>query len=128
MAKIIRYCVLEEEHCGENVFLCHRPYVFGNPFIFDKNSKFKNLVKTSSLEECLHFYDLYFDKSVNENPEFKKEFEKLIDAYFKYDEVYLGCYCKLDKPCHTDIIANKVQQYLTKKAIEDIIKKRKKSI
>ena len=126
MTKIIRFCVMEEEHYGENVFLCHRPYVFGNPYIVDKTSKFKGLVRCSSLEECLKLYSLYFDKSIEENPDFKKEWEKLIEAYNKFDEIYLGCYCRLDKPCHTDIIVQKLQQYITKETVKKILQNKRK--
>lgn len=126
MAKIIRFCVMEEEHYGENVFLCHRPFVFGNPYIVDKTSRFKGLVKCESLEECLNLYSLYFDKSIKENPDFAKEWEKLIEAYNTFDEIYLGCYCRLDKPCHTDIIAQKLQQHITKEIIQNYYKQKMK--
>lgn len=126
MAKIIRFCVLEEEHNGENVFLCHRPYAFGNPFIVNKTSKFKGLIKVSSLEECLELYDKYFDKSIVENPDFKKEWEKLIEAYNKFEIVYLGCYCPLNKRCHTDIIKDKLERYILKEKVKKLIKNKKR--
>lgn len=126
MSKIVRYCVLEEEHTGENAFLCHRPYTFGNPFITDKKSKFKGLIKCKTLEECLGMYDIYFDKMLETDPEFKAEFNRLVEAYYKYDVVYLGCYCQLNKRCHTDIIKEKLEKYVTKELIQKLIKERKK--
>ena len=122
MAKLLRFCVLEEEHNGENVFKCHRPFIFGNPYIFDKNSKFKGLIKTSSLEECLDLYGKYFDKSLELNDEFREEWERLLDACKKYDVVYIGCYCPLNKPCHTDYIIKKAEQTLLKEHIQSLLK------
>lgn len=126
MATVIRYCVLEEEHIGENVFICHRPFPFGNPFIIgNKKSRFKGLICVDTLDECLDLYDKYFDRSISENEVFKKEWERLIEACEKYDTVYLGCYCPLNKKCHTDIIKNKISRFFVKKHIQNLLSSKK---
>lgn len=126
MAKIVRYSVLEEEHIGDNVFLCHRPYPFGNPFIVkDKKSKFKGLVKVNDLTECLNMYSMYFDRCIESDERFMKEWERLLNAFNNFDIIYLGCYCTLDKPCHTDIIKRKIEQHFIKEKIQEIIKNKK---
>ena len=53
MEKIIRYCVLEEDHYGNNVFKIHRPSIFGNPYTHIKNKKTKALVTVDSREEAV---------------------------------------------------------------------------
>ena len=65
MAKLIRYCVMEEEHSGENVFIVHRPFVFGNPYTHIKNRETKALIKVSSREEAIKLYEPYFEKMLN---------------------------------------------------------------
>lgn len=124
MAKIIRFCVMEEEHNGENVFLVHRPYVFGNPYTHIKNKETKALIKVSSREEAIKLYEPYFDKMLKVDTNFKKEWERLINAYYNFDIIYIGCYCKLNETCHSDIIIKKLQQYITKQHIAQILKKK----
>ena len=65
MAKIIRYCVLEEDHYGKNVFKIHRPSIFGNPYTHIKNKKTKALVTVDSREEAIELYDPYFDAIID---------------------------------------------------------------
>ena len=39
MAKVVRYCKLEEEHSGENSFDVSRPNVMSNPYTHIKREK-----------------------------------------------------------------------------------------
>lgn len=126
MAKIIRYCVVEEEHEGENVFKVHRPFVFGNPFTHIKNKETKALVKVPTREEAIRLYEPYFDKMLASDEGFKKEWQRLVDSYYKFDVIYVGCYCKLNETCHSDIIIKKLMQYVTKKHVGDLLKSRRK--
>lgn len=121
MAKVIRYCVNKETHNGENNFLIHRPFVFSNPFthIKTKNTKAKYVV--SSRDEAIDIYDDYFDAMLSTSPKFKEEFDKLYDAYTKFDEIYLGCYCSENERCHGDVIIDK----LKKRSIKDMLKEAK---
>lgn len=122
MAKLIRYNVMEEEHIGDNVFKVHRPYPFGNPYVVDKQSKFKDVIKVKTLDECLDLYSKYFDNAIVEIPAVKTEWERLIKAYDTFDVVYIGCYCHLDKKCHGDVIIKKVKQYALKRALQNMMK------
>lgn len=126
MAKIIRYCVMEEEHNGENVFKVHRPFPFGNPYTHIKNKETKALIKVSSREEAIRLYEPYFDKMVQFDENFKNEWNRLIDAYYNFDTVYIGCYCKLNESCHSDIIIKKLRQYVMKQHIASLLKKKEK--
>lgn len=123
MAKIIRYCVMEEEHNGENVFKVHRPFPLGNPYTHIKNKETQALVKVSTREEAIKLYEPYFEKMVLNDKDFKKEWERLIQAYYDFDEIYIGCYCRLNETCHSDIIIRKLKQYITKQHIAKLLKK-----
>lgn len=121
MAKIIRYCVLEEDHHGKNVFKIHRPSIFGNPYTHIKNKKTKALVSVNSREEAIELYDPYFDAMMEQNEDFRKAFEELIAAYDKYDTIYLGCYCTPEQSCHGDVIIKKINQFIVKRHIDKMI-------
>ena len=79
MPKLVRYCVLEEEHTGENVFLVHRPFVFGNPYTHIKNKETKALIKVATRDEAISLYEPYFDKMLKVDDNFKKEVPQLKD-------------------------------------------------
>ena len=119
MTKIIRYCVLEEEHEGENIFKIHRPFPFGNPYTHISNKQTKALVVVKSKEEAVALYEHYFDKMLLTDKNFKEEWNRLINAYEKYDTIYLGCYCKADAEfCHANIIIKKLNQFLIKNLLK----------
>ena len=120
MAVIKRFCVLEEEHNGDNVFLIHRPYIFGNPYTHIKNKETKALVTVKDREEAIRLYEPYFDKMLEYDENFKKEWEKLVNAYHNYDEIYIGCYCSLKETCHANIIIKKLNQYILKEYLKKL--------
>lgn len=121
MAKVVRYCVKNETHEGENVFLIHRPFIFSNPFthIKNKNTKAKYVVDTR--DAAIDMYNDYFDVMAETSPTFKEEWDKLYKSYVDNDEIYLGCYCGENETCHGDIIIEK----LKKRSIKDMLQKAK---
>lgn len=123
MTKIRRYCVLEEEHNGENAFKVHRPFKLGNPYTHIKNKQTQALVITEDREEAINLYEPYFDTMIKVDKDFKDEFLKIVDACHKFDEIYIGCYCKLNETCHSDIIIKKLNRYLLKETIQKMLKK-----
>ena len=123
MAKFIRYCVLEEEHFGENVFRVHRPFPLGNPFTHIKNKETKALVKVKTREEAISLYEPYLNKMLEHDETIQKEWQKIKDAFDKFDEIYIGCYCRLNQSCHGDIIIKKMRQEIIKERLKEIIKK-----
>lgn len=125
MSNIIRYCVLKEEHSGENNFRVHRGYPLGNPYTHIRNKETKAMVKVKSREEAIERYKRYFENSLVLNPQFKEEFEKMVDACMTYDEVYIGCYCNENEDCHADYIIQRLRQECTKRMISDMLKNRK---
>lgn len=132
MSKVIRYCKLNEEHYGDNVFDVSRPNIFGNPYTHIKNKETKAQVKVATREEAIRLYDPYFDKMLESEDEvgdlFRAEWDRMYDAYKKYDEIYIGCYCKLDEDCHGDIIRKKLIQRSMKEKLDNIRKERSTSM
>lgn len=127
MAEIIRYCLTSEEHDGENVFKVCRPNIMGNPFTFlpKSKTKCKNLIRVKTRDEAVELYSPYFDAMVKKDKRFKAEFDRMFDAYLKYDVIYIGCFCHKDENCHGDIIAKKLKQRAVKQMLSnlDITKK-----
>lgn len=122
MAKIIRYCKLNEEHSGENVFDVSRPNIFGNPFTHIKSKETKALVKVKTREEAISLYEPYFESMINNNENFRLEWDRMFEMYNKYDVIYIGCYCHLNEECHSDIIIKKLRQRVMKEMIKSVKK------
>ncbi len=126
MSKIIRYCKLVEDHVGPNAFDVSRCGVLGNPYthIKDKTTKAKIIVKTR--EEAIEMYKEYFRRMMASTDRkakpFQDAFYQIVKAYREYDEVYIGCYCKLNESCHGDFIIEEVIKY----AVREKLKKYKK--
>ncbi len=126
MSKIIRYCKLVEDHVGPNAFDVSRCGVLGNPYthIKDKTTKAKIIVKTR--EEAIEMYKEYFRRMMASTDRkakpFQDAFYQIVKAYREYDEVYIGCYCKLNESCHGDFIIEEVIKY----AVREKWKKYKK--
>ena len=125
MAKIKRYCVLKEEHNGPNAFKVHRGYPLGNPYTHIKDKTTKAMVIVKTREDAIKRYEKYFENSLKLHQEFKEEFEKMVDACMKFDEVWIGCYCDLSETCHADFIIKKLKQECRKKLIKKILEKKK---
>lgn len=124
MAKIVRYTVNKESHVGDNVFLIHRPFIFSNPFTHIKNKKTKAKYVVATRDEAIDLYNDYFDEMLIYSKNFKEEFEKMYEAYKKYDTIYLGCYCSENENCHGDTLGEKLKKRSIKDMIQNIRKER----
>lgn len=122
MAEIIRYSLTNEEHEGENAFKVCRPSIMGNPFThLPKNkTKSKGLVKVKTRDEAVDLYGPYFDAMIKKDKRFKDEWDRMFDAYLKYDTIYIGCFCHKDEKCHGDIIAKKLKQRAIKQMLKNL--------
>ena len=118
--QIKRYCVLTEEHNGDNVFKVHRGYILGNPYTHIKDKTTKAMVIVKSREEAIEKYEKYFELSLKLNTEFKEEFERMVVACMEYNEVWIGCYCKLNETCHGDFIIKRLRQECMKRLLKNI--------
>ena len=122
MSQIKRYCVMKEEHVGPNAFKVHRGYALGNPYTHIKDKKTKAQVVVNTREEAIDRYKRYFEESLKINPEFKAEFDRIVNACMEYEEVFLGCYCNLNETCHADYIIQRLRQECTKRMIQNALK------
>ena len=127
MSQIKRYCVLNEEHSGENVFRVHRGYMFGNPYTHIKNKQTKAMIVVKTREEAIERYKRYFENCLKQLPEFREEFERMVDICMKYDEVWVGCYCDLKEDCHADYIIQRLRQECTKRMIKNVLEAKEKT-
>lgn len=120
MAKVVRYCKLEEEHIGDNCFDISRPNILGNPYTHIKNRKTLAVFTTKTREEAIEKYAAYFDEMLKTSETFRNEWERIFDAYKKYDTIYIGCYCRVDESCHGDFLVKRLKQRLLKETIQKL--------
>lgn len=121
MAKAERICKLDNDMTGENVFDVSRPNILSNPFthIKDKKTLAKRVVKNR--DTAIRLYEEYFEEMIKkENSDFKKEFDRMYEAFLKYDVIFVKCYCHLNESCHSEIIIKKLNQRLAKSKIEEL--------
>ncbi len=129
MAKIIRYCKANEEHSGDNVFDVCRPSVLGNPYTHIKDRETKALIKVKTREDAINLYKKYFNSMMTSTDKeakvFQQAFYKIVEAYKKYDIVYVGCFCKKNESCHADFIVDEVIKSVVKENIKNMLQNNK---
>lgn len=125
MSRAIRYCLNEEEHNGDNSFDVTRPHPLSNPYTPIKNRKTKAIYVVDNRDDAVYLYEKYFDYMVKNSERFKKEWDRMYDAYKKYDTIYIGCRCKRKDKCHGDVIIKKLKQRAMKEMIDNIRTNRK---
>ena len=124
MSRVIRYCKLEEKHSGENSFDISRPNPLGNPYTHIKSKKTLATYVVKNRDEAIALYSDYFDNMLRISPKFRDAWDKLYEAYQKYDIIYIGCYCHRNENCHGDIIIKKLKQRAMKEMIDKLKKER----
>lgn len=123
MGKLIRYCKIDGERVGENVFDVSRCGILGNPYthIKDKSTKAQIIVKSRDI--AIELYKEYFNQMMHSTDKgavpFQNAFKKIVNAYKKYPEVYIGCYCSLNESCHGDFIINEVRKAAVKESLQN---------
>ena len=112
MGKLIRYNKLLEDHVGENCFDVCRPCVLGNPYTHIKDRATKAQIKVKTREDAIEMYKSYFNAMMDSDDKsakpFQDEVNRIMEAYRTYPEVYIGCFCRTDEPCHGDYIIEEV--------------------
>jgi len=119
MGKIIVYNTREEDHTNSEGcnFYIGRPSILGNPFSHNGvRTVFKTLT-FKTREEAIEAYEKYFDKMYGKDEEFTKAFDEIYEHYKNGEDIYLQCFCK-PKPCHGDVIAEKLQRKLIKEKMK----------
>ena len=126
MGRLIRYCKLTEEHVGDNCFDVSRCGILGNPYTHIKDRSTKAQIKVKSREIAIDMYKAYFNAMMESDDKsakpFQNEFNRIMEAYKKYPEVYIGCFCHTDEPCHGDFIIEEV----VRRSVLDLIKNKQK--
>jgi hypothetical protein len=80
----------------ENAVYVGRPTRWGNPY----------RVSEMPLGKCLEMYELWLSAQLKSNPGF-------LDPLMDKD---LACFCRLDSPCHADILLRKLKEIDIEKA------------
>lgn len=123
MTKIVRYCKLTDDHVGDNTFDVSRSSILGNPYTHIKDRETKAMCKVKDRDTAIEMYKLYFSEMMKATDmrakPFQMAFRKIVDAYKKFDTVYVGCYCRLDEKCHADFIIDEVVRYAVMDALRD---------
>lgn len=124
MAKATRVCKTVTPMGGDNVFDVSRPNILSNPFthIKDRKTLAKRVVKDR--ETAVMLYEKYFNEMVVKDDAFRKEFDRMYEAYKTNKEIFILCYCKLDETCHGDIVIKKLQNRLVKEKLEELAKRK----
>lgn len=120
MALAERICKTENDMTGDNVFDVSRPNILSNPYthIKDRKTLAKRVVKDR--DTAIDLYEQYFDEMVKKDGDFKKEFDRMYEAFLKEEKIFIKCYCKLTERCHSDVIIKKLNQRLVKSKIEEL--------
>ena len=116
------YNIHNEDHTNERCcYYCGRSKE-GNPLSnpFTHNGVRTNLAKLSlkTREDAIEAFAQYFDKMYGKDEEITKAFDEIYGHYKNGEEIWLGCFCK-PKPCHCDVIADRLQRKLIKEKLEE---------
>ena len=93
--------------------------ILGNPYTDKPLSKTMAVYQVRTREEAIERYSSYFDMMYANNPPFKRLVDEIYEKYKNGEDIYLECYCK-PKPCHGDIIAEKLKRRLLKEKISEV--------
>lgn len=117
---IIVYNRTREDHSNSpNNFPIYRPYILGNPYTEIKNRNTKAMYVVKTREEAISRYSDYFDIMYGSNKLFTEAVDRIYEKYKNGETVYLECYCA-PKPCHGDIIAEKLRKRLLKEKFKQL--------
>ena len=123
MGKIIVYNSHSEDHTNGNCcnFYIGRGSPLGNPFTHNGvRSVFKTFT-FKTREQAIEAYEKYFDEIYGKDELFTKAFDEIYEHYRNGEDVYLQCFCK-PKPCHGDVIADRLQRKLILEKKEEMKK------
>lgn len=120
MAGIHLYNRTNEDHSNElNNYPIYRPNILGNPYTHIKDKKTKAIYVVSDREEAIKRYSHYFDIMYGSNISFTNLIDEIYTKYKNGEDVWLECYC-FPKPCHGDVIINKLRSRLIKEKMRSI--------
>lgn len=104
MVKVVN---LHHDKDVQGIFI-GRPSVLGNPFSHLPRTTAQ--FKTETREEAVERYAEWLEEQLKINQKVKDEMNRLY-LIAKKEDLVLICYC-YPKPCHGDIIKNKLEEHL----------------
>lgn len=113
---------IEDNTSKPNNFYIGRGGLLGNPFTHNGVRSIFKTLSFKTREQAIEAYDKYFDEMYGNDETFTKAFDEIYEHYKNGEDVYLQCFCK-PKPCHGDVIAEKLQRKLIKDKMEERKKK-----
>ena len=102
----------------DNHYDITRPNILSNPYTFLDLNKTQALYKCGSREEAIKKYSEYFDIMYGNNIEFTKVVDEIYEKYKNGEDIFLACVCK-PKPCHGDVIVEKMKKRLIKEKFKE---------
>lgn len=95
----------------DNNFYIGRGSPLGNPFTHNGVRSIFDTLSFKTREEAIEAYERYFNEMYGKDETLTKAFDEIYEHYKNGEDIYLQCFCK-PKPCHGDIIADKLQRKL----------------
>lgn len=122
MGNIIVYNHSQECHTSEknNYSICSGS-VLANPFTV--TGKRTNVMNGTfrTYNECMNAYGVYFDRSMELNPDFRKAIDLLYIKYKNGEDIYLEG-DSVPNPCHGEVIAKKIKEMVVRDKIRSLRK------
>lgn len=119
MAIIVYNRAAEDHSANPNNYPIYRGgSVLGNPYTDKPLQGTLAVFKARNREDAIEKYSSYFDAQYGRNIEFTKIVDEIYEKYKNGETVYLECYCA-PKPCHGNVIVEKLQRRLLKEKIKE---------
>ena len=119
MAIIVYNRATEDHSANPNNYPIYRGgSVLGNPYTDKPLQGTLAVFKARNREDAIEKYSSYFDAQYGRNIEFTKIVDEIYEKYKNGETIYLECYCT-PKPCHGNVIVEKLQRRLLKEKIKE---------
>ena len=119
MAIIVYNRATEDHSANPNNYPIYRGgSVLGNPYTDKQLQGTLAVFKARNREDAIEKYSSYFDAQYGRNIEFTKIVDEIYEKYKNGETIYLECYCA-PKPCHGNVIVEKLQRRLLKEKIKE---------
>jgi hypothetical protein len=99
-------------HAGGTGEYIGRPSILGNPYILGVDG---------TRADCIDKYETYFLDKLENDPKFRKEFERLVDLA-RAGKLSIACWCAPQR-CHGDVIKKYIEQRLNDEKFKSVFKK-----
>lgn len=98
--------------------------ILGNPYTDKPLNRTMAVYQVKNRDEAIKRYSSYFDMQYGRNKEFTVIIDEIYELYKSGEDVYLECYCGvgngINKNCHGEVIAEKLQKRLLREKIREV--------